>query len=59
MHDSNADDKLDGLELLAAIEHGLDEQYDNVEKLDIDDEIKKRKMKVLNNRAWSMMFKNS
>ena len=43
MHDSNADDKLDGLELLAAIEHGLDEQYDNVEKLDIDDEIKKRR----------------
>lgn len=53
IHDTSGDNKLDGLELLAAITHGLDDDYDKIEELDIDDERKQWKRKVLTNKAWS------
>ena len=53
IHDTSSDNKLDGLELLAAIAHGLDDEYDKIADLDIDDEKKNWKRKVLSNKAWS------
>ena len=54
IHDTNEDRRLDGLELLAAIAHGLEEQFQEVEQnAELDEEAKKRRKRTLSNRSWS------
>ena len=53
IHDANSDNKLDGLELLSAIAHGLDGEHDKIDEMELTDEKKEWKRKVLKNKAWS------
>ena len=58
IHDANGDNKLDGLELLSAISHGLDGEHDKIDEMDLTAEKKEWKRKVLKNKAWSKNTKN-